>query len=420
MTRKLPKNVHDRTATGRGFEAVVYKPGGAFDHSKSFPSVELAEEYLVLQSADKITGKWVSRKDGKVPLSHRWELMAKNGLTGVRASTAARDISYYRSHIEGPLGDVCLVDLTNDVIEGWVTDVIAKGYAPSTVHKAHNVLSKVLKKAVAQGLLPVNPCDFTANLPEIVITEMDFLDFDEVEWLIDVIDQRFAVPVLFAAYTGLRASELFGLRIRNVAIDDLYVNVRTQTVEVRGEMTEGPPKTKAGVRQVLVPESVMDEVAPLIHGRDVNEPVFVAARGGMVRLSNWRPRYWYPAAREIGRGRIDPCTAGGGPWPCEICGQTDATKRSQSGHYSGLRVHDLRHTAVSLWIAEGRSLFEITKMIGQRDSRLIDERYGHLFKKAQDEANRKLDSRRRAARALRDGTPPPDNVTPIRRRRRAS
>ena len=50
-------------------------------------------------------------------------------------------------------------------------------------------------------------------------------------------------------------------------------------------------------------------------------PVFAGAAGGVLRAAAWRSRFWTPAVRRAG---LEP-----------------------------LRVHDLRHTAVALWIAVG-------------------------------------------------------------------
>jgi hypothetical protein len=51
--------------------------------------------------------------------------------------------------------------------------------------------------------------------------------------------------------------------------------------------------------------------------------VFTAPKGGPLRLSSWRRRYWIPAG--------------------------------ESAHLAPLRPHDMRHTAVALWIAAGQT-----------------------------------------------------------------
>jgi integrase len=42
-------------------------------------------------------------------------------------------------------------------------------------------------------------------------------------------------------------------------------------------------------------------------------------------------------------------------------------------------VHDLRHSAISLWIQRGLTPFEVAKMVGHTSLKMIERRYGHLY-----------------------------------------
>ena len=42
-------------------------------------------------------------------------------------------------------------------------------------------------------------------------------------------------------------------------------------------------------------------------------------------------------------------------------------------------MHDLRHTAVSLWIAHGASAKQVQVWAGHRSVATVFDRYGHLF-----------------------------------------
>jgi hypothetical protein len=48
----------------------------------------------------------------------------------------------------------------------------------------------------------------------------------------------------------------------------------------------------------------------------------------------------------------------------------------------GLRIHDLRHTAVALWIAAGASPKEVAARAGHTSVSFVLDRYGHLFPEA--------------------------------------
>ena len=59
--------------------------------------------------------------------------------------------------------------------------------------------------------------------------------------------------------------------------------------------------------------------------------------------------------------------------------------------FEGLRIHDLRHTAVSLWIAAGASPNEIAARAGHRSVVTVLDRYGHLFPDRRDDVTDELD-----------------------------
>ncbi len=67
----------------------------------------------------------------------------------------------------------------------------------------------------------------------------------------------------------------------------------------------------------------------------------------MLRAGSFRSRYWTPAIRKAG--------------------------------LDGLRIHDLRHTAVALWIAAGANPKQIAGWAGHTSVSIVLDRYGHLL-----------------------------------------
>lgn len=47
--------------------------------------------------------------------------------------------------------------------------------------------------------------------------------------------------------------------------------------------------------------------------------------------------------------------------------------------YDGLRIHDLRHTAVSLWIQAGADLAQLKRWAGHESVATLIDTYGHLM-----------------------------------------
>ena len=212
---------------------------------------------------------------------------------------------------------------------------------------------------------------------------MRYLDPAQVSHLADTIDQRYRGLVLLGAYGGLRLGEMFGLRWGRVDLLSRRVQVAEVCVEVKGELTFGPPKTKAGVRTVPIPSIVVDELAKLTTPNpDPQALVFTSPHGAPLRAGQFRQRIWYPAIKDA--------------------------------DLEGLRLHDLRHTAVALWIAAGANPKEIAVRAGHASVVTVLDRYGHLYPEAEDRLSDALDAMASAVTPTSEIAP---RSTPPRRRR---
>jgi integrase len=251
-------------------------------------------------------------------------------------------------------------------VRAWA-ELADSGLEPASVHKAYQVLSKLLRAAVDAELVAVTPCR-RVSLPKIERQEMRFLDPVEVTQLAGVIDQRYRALVLAGAYGGLRPGELAGLRCRRVDLEHAAVEVAEIVVEVEGKLEIGPPKTRAGRRSVSLPGLVVEELARHLGNgqQDPNAWVFPAPRGGPLRATAFRNRIWHPATARAG--------------------------------LSGLRVHDLRHTAVALWIAAGANSKQVSVRAGYTSVAFTLDRYGHLFPDADIQLRKQLDRFARGSR----------------------
>jgi integrase len=133
------------------------------------------------------------------------------------------------------------------------------GLAPATVHKAYQMLSKVLRGAVDAGLLAQTPC-MRIELPRIEREEMRLLAPIEIARLADAIDARYRAMVLVGCYRGLRLGEMAGLRRAQVGLDARTIRVVENAVDVHGHIVRGASKTKAGRRTVPVAPTIVTEL----------------------------------------------------------------------------------------------------------------------------------------------------------------
>lgn len=325
--------------------------------SRSFQTRREADQWLAQQEHEQNTGQWVDPRDGATLLGDWWTTWWPT-VANLRESTRRRDEQFYGAYIAPHLGARPLADIDRLTVSGWVSQLSQAGLAPATIHKAHQILAKMLREAVASRLIAVDPT-VNPNLPTVEHAEMRFLTPSEVEVLADAIDQRWRALVVLGCWGGLRIGEMLGLQVANV--DQLHrrVHVQQTLYESAGKLLYQPTKTRAGRRHVPLPRFVADELAAHIAGRPADGLVFPAAEGGPVRLSLFRRRIWRKAVTAAG---LDP-----------------------------LRIHDMRHTAVSFWIAAGAQPIEIARRAGHTSVSVVLDRYGHLLPEQDTRLNSALE-----------------------------
>lgn len=352
-----------------GWRARWRSPDGG-SRCRTFDRKVDAERFLTSTEHSKNVGAYVDASAGRVTFGEWWERWFATTVD-LRPSTRARDETYARVHLLPRFGPLPLAKLDHLALRTWIADLSASGLAPATVVKAAQIMGKVLRSAVTGGLLAASPAD-GLTLPRVEREEMKFLGPTEVATLADVIDERYRAMVLLAAYGGLRLGELAALRRSAVDLVRGRVDVAETVVEVKGHHHVGPPKTRAGRRSVPLPRSVLTELEHHAGGLAGVALVFPAPEGGYLRAGLWRRRIWQPATVRAG---VAP-----------------------------LRPHDLRHTAVALWIAAGASPKEVAARAGHTSVVTVLDRYGHLLPGTEERVTDALEAMARGARPAPDAS----------------
>jgi integrase len=351
--------IEKRMRNGKTTYRVRYRDPAGGQRSKVFARKADAQRFLNETETAKARGTWTDPALGKV-LFKDWLGEWWATTTNLRASTRERDESLLRRHALPRFGDAPLAAISQRDVRAWVADLSAGPLAPATVQKAYQLLGKVMGAAVDAGMIPQTPCR-RVPLPKVEREEMRFLTPAEVATLAAAIQLRYRALVLVGAYGGLRIGELAGLRRSRVDLLRGTVQVAEIITEPKGRLQIGPPKTRAGRRTVGLPRFVAEELA--VHLADLGDPeafVFTAPEGGPLRVHGFRARVWRPATRAAG--------------------------------LDGLRIHDLRHTAVALWIAAGANPKEVSTRAGHASVSFTLDRYGHLYPEADAALRDRLDA----------------------------
>lgn len=353
------------TKSPEGKYKAHYRDPSGKQRAKTFTLRGEAKYFLDNLDVDLADGRFIDPKRGLIRFGD-WAEEWSATIVNLRPSTLDRDLGYLRRHILPCLEDIPLSKISPLEVRKWVAMLDAEGLAPATVQKDYQILGKIMRAAVDSGLIGVSPCR-GIKLRPIEQKEMRFLTPPEVARLANVIDQRYRAFVLTSAYGGLRWGELVALKHERFDPGTEEVEVVETIVELNGQLLPpGPPKTKAGRRSVKLPHSIADELSAHIklHKIQEGELLFQAPNGGPLRKT-FRRRFWLPAVQAAG--------------------------------LAPLRIHDLRHTAIALWIAVGADPKRIAVRAGHTSVAVVLDRYGHLFPEGEERLAERLDVVFRAA-----------------------
>ncbi|MCW2860576.1 MAG: integrase family protein [Actinoallomurus sp.] len=183
-------------------------------------------------------------------------------------------------------------------------------------------------------------------------------------------DDRLRALVLLAALASLRWGEVTALHRQDLDLDNATVRIRVAfTEQNNGTMVLGRPKSRAGVRTVNIPRSLIPDLRAHLDKYTENKPnalVFAGIKGGPLRRSNFnKVTRWTHAVAVLGM--------------------------------PGLHFHDLRHTGNMLAAATGATTKDLMRRMGHDNERaaLI---YQHATNKADQVIARGLDALLKAQR----------------------
>jgi len=263
-------------------------------------------------------------------------------------ATTIRKLVYQQAldHILPTLGKIPLGKLSAGDIDQYIA-LKLETLTPSTVHRHYRTIHRMLAVAIDRGMIARNPCEHVQP-PKIPRRELTPLTVDQVDALADAITPRYRAWVYVAAYGGLRWSETVGLRRRNV--DGPTIRVVEQLVRRRdGTWDRCEPKVGSR-RTVTLPGFAAGELAEHIDAYSLpgeDGLVFPTRNGTPMQGPSWSSNTFRRALAKAGLPRI--------------------------------RVHDLRHTSVSLALDAGGRLEVVQERHGHSSIRVTADVYSHRY-----------------------------------------
>jgi len=235
------------------------------------------------------------------------------------SSTQNRYRGVIKRYLVPAFGELSLRDVTVLAVQRYLSGMASSQLAYESKDKIRDVLSAILGSAVRYGILVKNPVT-GLKLPPAKKGKLTkpYLTPSQFAVLVELIREPYATMVYVAVYTGLRVSELVGLRRRNVHEDSITIDERCS----RGDW--GAPKSKSSNATIAVNSAVIQRISRLrcltvevkagsatrryraVKSDGPDDLVFQSlAKGAPMRDNNILTRHIKPAGRRLGLGFVN-------------------------------------------------------------------------------------------------------------------
>lgn len=281
----------------------------------------------------------------------------------VRPTLRPRTVKNYEAalkHIFRRFRKIPAEDITRAGARDFIEGLVVEGkLARKTIQNVAAVLSSCLSYGVEMELVQNN---VAVKLKKLAKQEgpgkgVRALTIEEVRALLAAAKEHtppsFHAFLMCAATTGMRAGELRALRWSDVDLNDGSIVVSRCAAEKVSD-PDGP--TKGGrARTVYMPEELRKVLVE--HRRRLPE-MALKKRWGAV------PEYVFPSTEG---GRMGKCSY-----------RRWLEKAAEKAGIERTRLHNLRHTAISLLLNRGADPFAVQKLAGHSDVRLTTQTYAHV------------------------------------------
>jgi integrase len=218
------------------------------------------------------------------------------------------------NYLLSTFGKLSLREMTPLTLQKYFTAMVDLKLSYESKDKVRDVLSSVLGSAKGYGFLVTNPVE-GLRLPRNKQGRMTkpYVDPMKFSALLSLIREPYASMVYVAIFTGLRVSELIGLRWRNVGADSISIEQRC----CRGDW--GAPKSESSNATIAVNQEVIGRLTRLktltievkagtgtrryraVRSFDPDSLVFQSLKkGAPMRDNNVLSRHIKPAGRALG------------------------------------------------------------------------------------------------------------------------
>lgn len=306
-----------------------------------------------------------ARSDVDMTFSNFVELYTKDIKPRLKENTWLTKESIIQQKILPYFANRKLSDISAKDVMDWQNEIRCtkdkrgKPHTPTYLKTIHNQLSAIFNHAVRYYDLRTNPAAKAGNMGSEERQEMLFWTKEEYLRFSDAMMDKpmsyYAFEMLY--WCGVRLGELLALTPKDFDFDKGTVSINKSYQRLKGKDVITTPKTKKSNRTIMMPDFLVQEIQEYLK--------MFYSKKDTDRIFPFSKHYLH---HEMNRG-------------------TKATGVKR------IRIHDIRHSHVSLLVDMGFSALAIADRVGH-ESIDITYRYAHLFPSKQAEMATQLNIER--------------------------
>ena len=254
------------------------------------------------EADQKAVLKQAALESGKIGISNnmitknwcnQWLKVYKQGK--VLDKTYKSYLRFINSYIIPAIGNVKLKDVTNTMLQGIINS--RSEYSKSDNSKLRYAIQQIFKKAKSARHIMYDPSEDLEISGEETKERRSITEHERTMILKTAETHHAGLWVKTMLYCGLRNGEIIALDWIDVDLDKKLIYI--SKAKESGNNNIKAPKTKAGKREVPIPDILLHDLIKAKHGKNPYDPVFTQLKTGRRYSDKGFNRAWNNFLRQM-------------------------------------------------------------------------------------------------------------------------
>lgn len=352
-TKKVKKNTYKCEGSYVDIDGVPHRY-----HKRGFSSAEEAKEWertFLLKATNEV--------NNNITFKELYFIYKDAKLSKIKSTSMYKVDQIVNLHILPYWGGTKLNKITTDKVENWQAELLnitySKNgnnikYANSHLELIQTRFKTIIKFGITKGFINdmrLSMFDIAKRKDEIKKEMLFWQPYEFMEFIKEIDQLRFYTFFNTLYWCGLRSGEALALTWKDIDLDKRIIKIR-KSYSKHGKIIS-TPKTDNSIRDVIIPEMCFKA---LLQHHEAHKKI----------IGYCDSRYVFDFDKPLDDNSI----------------RYVKNRACQKAGIKQIRIHDFRHSHVSLLINQGFSPFDIAKRLGHTVE-MVNNVYGHWFTDAQ-------------------------------------